>query len=131
MFSFKTFLDDVIQEEDLVESESSSLDTVVQNKINSALYGELDSSSILTVQSGIQKIRKTLHGFGYDMPVFYGLDPEGDEITFDLNRFDNLDDIIYLYVLYSITENGYYDFYAQVGDEETINNLVSEEVDEE
>jgi hypothetical protein len=66
-----------------------------------------------------------------DMPALYDLDPEGDEITFDLNQYDNPDVTIYLYVLYYIADEGYYDFYAQVGDEETIDSLASEEMAEE
>jgi hypothetical protein len=65
------------------------------------------------------------------MPVMYDFDQEGDEITFDLKQYDNENLIIYLYVIYYITDEGYYDFYAQVGDEDTINSLVSEDENED
>lgn len=136
MIHFKEFLNiDPGQAEEAHEpsqrASSSVLNPHIQSEINSLLYRELNEFPVSNAQAGIQKIRKTLHRFGLDMPALYDLDPEGDEITFDLNQYDNPDVVIYLYVLYAITDDGYYDFYAQVGDEETIDNLVSEEDDEE
>ena len=136
MLHFKEFLNiDFGQAEEAHEpsqrASSSVLNPHIQSEINSLLYRELNEFPVSNAQSGIQKIRKTLHRFGLDMPALYDLDPEGDEITFDLNQYDNPDVMIYLYVLYAIADDGYYEFYAQVGDEETIDNLVSEEDDEE
>lgn len=136
MLHFKEFLNiDPGQAEEAHEpsqrASSSVLNPHIQSEINSLLYRELNEFPVSNAQSGIQKIRKTLHRFGLDMPALYDLDPEGDEITFDLNQYDNPDVMIYLYVLYAIADDGYYEFYAQVGDEETIDNLVSEEDDEE
>jgi len=136
MIHFKEFLNiDPGQAEEAHEpsqrASSSVLNPHIQSEINSLLYRELNEFPVPNAQAGIQKIRKTLHRFGLDMPALYDLDPEGDEITFDLNQYDNPDVMIYLYVLYAITDAGYYDFYAQVGDEETIDNLVSEEDNEE
>ena len=106
---------------------SSVLNPAIQAEINSMLDKELMDGFIQNPQAGIQKIRKVIHRFGMDMPALYDLDPEGDEITFDLNQYDNPDVTIYLYVLYYIA----YDFYAQVGDEESIDKLASEEMAEE
>ena len=136
MIHFKEFLNiEAGQAEEAHEpsqrASSSVLNPHTQSEINSLLYRELNEFPVANVQAGIQKIRKTLHRFGLDMPALYDLDPEGDEITFDLNQYDNPDVVIYLYVLYAIADDGYYEFYAQVGDEETIDNLVSEEDDEE
>ena len=110
---------------------SSVLKPAIQAEINSMLDKELMDGFIQNSQAGIQKIRKVIHRFGMDMPALYDLDPEGDEITFDLNQYDNPDVTIYLYVLYYIADEGYYDFYAQVGDEESIDKLASEEMAEE
>jgi len=111
---------------------SSSIDNpMVVGEINSLLNRELSDGLIMDVHAGIQKIRKCLYRFGLDMPVMYDFDQEGDEITFDLKQYDNENLIIYLYVIYYITDEGYYDFYAQVGDEDTINSLVSEDENED
>jgi len=136
MLHFKEFLNiDPGQAEEAHEptqrASSSVLNPAIQAEINSMLDRELMEYPIQNAQAGIQKIRKVIHRFGMDMPALYDLDPEGDEITFDLNQYDNPDVTIYLYVLYYITDEGYYDFYAQVGDEETIDKLASEEMAEE
>jgi hypothetical protein len=39
--------------------------------------------------------------------------------------------MVYLYLLYYLSDAGNYEFYAQVGDEETINALVTEEPEED
>jgi hypothetical protein len=136
MLHFKEFLNiDPGQAEEAHEptqrASSSVLNPAIQVEINSMLDRELAEYPIQNAQAGIQKIRKVIHRFGMDMPALYDLDPEGDEITFDLNQYDNPDVTIYLYVLYYIADEGYYDFYAQVGDEETIDKLASEEMAEE
>ena len=136
MLHFKEFLNiEPGQAEEAHEptqrASSSVLNPAIQVEINSMLDKELVEYPIQNAQAGIQKIRKVIHRFGMDMPALYDLDPEGDEITFDLNQYDNPDVTIYLYVLYYITDEGYYDFYAQVGDEETIDKLASEEMAEE
>ena len=77
---------------------SSILNPAIQAEINSMLDKELMDGFIQNPQAGIQKIRKVIHRFGMDMPALYDLDPEGDEITFDLNQYDNPDVTIYLYV---------------------------------
>jgi hypothetical protein len=136
MLHFKEFLNiEPSQAEEAHEptqrASSSVINPVIQVEINSMLDRELLDGYIQNPQAGIQKIRKVIHRFGMDMPALYDLDPEGDEITFDLNQYDNPDVTIYLYVLYYIADEGYYDFYAQVGDEETIDKLASEEMAEE
>lgn len=103
---------------------------IVIAEINYRLVNELNEL-ILAPQSGFQKIRKVLHRFGFDLPALYEMDPEGDEITFDIYRFSDDTQQLFLYVLYYLTDDGHYDFYAQVGDQETINALVSDEDEED
>jgi hypothetical protein len=111
---------------------SSSIDNpIVIGEINSLLSRELSDGLVVDVLAGIQKIQKCLFRFGLTMPVMYDFDRDGDEITFDLRQYDNEDHIIFLYLLYYITDEGYYDFYAQVGDEDTINSLTSGDEEED
>lgn len=101
---------------------------------------------ILTAEDGIARIRKSLHRFGFDMPALYEADTEGDEVIFELHQFGipvgptptNADvglpeSNTYLYVLYYLTDDGYYDFFARVTDEAGLNELLntSGEEDEE
>jgi hypothetical protein len=113
------------------ESSSSVQNPIVVSEINSHLYRELNVDGFRVAQDGIQKVRKVLNSYGLDIPALYELDVEGDEITFDIQQFDNPDNTIYLYLLYYQSDVGNYDFYAQVGDHETINELVTEEPEED
>ena len=110
---------------------STSIDNpLIESEVNTLLLKELNDGVIHTPQAGIQKIRKVLHRFGLDMPALYDLDTDGDEFTFDVIQYDNPVNLTFLYVLYFLDDSGIYEFYAQIGDEETINSLVSE-VEEE
>jgi hypothetical protein len=113
------------------ESSSSVQNPIVVSEINSQLFRELNVDGFRVAQDGIQKVRKVLNSFGLDIPALYELDVEGDEITFDIHQFDNPDNMVYLYLLYYLSDAGNYEFYAQVGDEETINALVTEEPEED
>lgn len=99
---------------------------------------------VLTAEDGISRIRKSLHRFGFDLPALYEADPEGDEVVFDLQQFGvptgptptdtnvqppNID--TYLYVIYYLTDDGYYDFLARVTDEEGLNELLSSDEEDE
>ena len=71
------------------------------------------------------------------MPPAYEFDPEGDEIVFYLKEFGRTNNHnalnAYLYVLYYLTDDNRYDFYAEVTDEEKINEYIEdgEEIPEE
>jgi hypothetical protein len=99
-------------------------------EINAQLIRELNDC-ILSPESGIQKLRKVLHRHGFDMPALYEIDREGDEVVFDLNQFGmEIDPSCYLYVLYYLTDDGYYDFYAEVTDYDRVQQLVSTDGEE-
>lgn len=106
----------------------ASLEVELEEEINRQLSHEL-SDVILSPQIGFYKIRKVLHGFNLDLPTSYVVLPEGDEIILDL--YGNTDSL--LYVLYYQTDDGNYDFYACVDDEEGIEDIISkdEELEEE
>jgi hypothetical protein len=100
---------------------------------------------VLTAHDGISRIRKSLHRFGFDLPALYEVETEGDEVVFDLHQFgvptgptptntdvDQTETNTYLYVIYYLNDEGYYDFLARVTDEEGLNELLAsgEEEDE-
>jgi hypothetical protein len=108
----------------ITESEESmpampGMDSDIRQKLNLLLLVELDKP-VLTIEAGISKIRKILYLEGIAFESLSGLDPEGDEIATQINDTD------YLYVLYFPTDDGYYDFYAEVTDEQGIIDAMSE-----
>ncbi|MFZ9354166.1 MAG: hypothetical protein ACO25L_05040 [Candidatus Nanopelagicales bacterium] len=116
--SFKQYLNQMKAEPtvEIVEMDDDS--SVVE--VNQLLETELDKPFV-SPQSGILAIRKVLQYFSTSMPALYDIDPEGDEVTYDL------DNGLSIYLIYSQTDEGYYEFYAEVGDEERMNELMSEE----
>jgi len=108
------------------------VDSVVIDKINSGFEEEL-TEKVLTPETGFQRIRKILFRFRMDIPAIYDLDSEGDELVLDVTPLtepiDDFNDYA-LYVIYAPTEDGYYEFYAELTDNDGIEDLLSQEGDE-
>jgi hypothetical protein len=102
---------------------SASLDSGVIASINSSLDVELDDI-LMTPESGVQRLRKVLMRYGIEMPALYGLDPEGDEMALPIN------DDVYVYIIYSPTDDGRYDFYAELTDEVGLEEILEDEEDD-
>jgi hypothetical protein len=86
--------------------------------INDQLFDALDMP-ILTPQSGMQKVRNVLLPYDLDIGMDFNLDPEGGEIAY---KFDDT----YLYAIYAPDENGYYEFHAEITDEDGVNELLND-----
>jgi hypothetical protein len=128
------------------EMNSSSISNPrVISEINTRLLFEL-SDVFLSPEAGVQKIRKVLHRFGLDMPALYQANPEGDEFVLDMKQFgfshgpdvhtgsyeQKNDSNVYLYVIYYLTDEGRYEFFAEAMYEDELNDFISgEEEDEE
>jgi hypothetical protein len=120
---FKQYLNEMdmpeMESEDEVENTSVDL-----SQVNFRLADEL-SDTFLSPESGILTIRKVLDKFDLDLPALYGVNAEGEEMVIDLDATN-------IYILYSPTDDGRYEFYAEIGDEERMEELMSdEEFDEE
>jgi hypothetical protein len=100
------------------------IDSETKQKLNLLLLIELEKP-VLTIEAGMSKIRKILYLEGIAFESFSDLEEEGDEIATQLNDAD------YLYILYFPTDDGYYDFYAEVTDENGIIEAMSETEGEE
>jgi hypothetical protein len=120
---FKKYLDEMsLVENDQEEMKSEQSEDLSQ--INFRLADELDETYI-SPESGILAIRKVLEKFDLELPALYDASPEGEEIVVDLDKTN-------IYILYSPTDDGRYEFYAEIGDEERMEELMSdEELDEE
>jgi hypothetical protein len=120
---FKEFLTELAMPMDSIVH-----DVAIEEAVNAQLDKELNDI-ILSPQIGFLKIRKVLRMFNLDIPTSYAIEQEGDEVVLDLlGDTDSL-----LYVLYYQTDDGNYDFYACVDDEEGIEDIISkdEELEEE
>ena len=104
-------------------------DPQVRDKINERLNHEL-TDLILSPESGVQKIRKVLMSFGLDMPALYDAEPEGDELVLDVESSVG-DEQFYLYLIYYLADDGRYDFYAELTDDEGLNEIMSDEEEDE
>jgi hypothetical protein len=98
----------------------------IRMETNFRLMNELDQF-FLSPEGGIQAIRKVLHRFGFDMPALYDADPEGDEIVFELDQYGMGEYRTNIYILYYLTDEGHYEFYAEIGDDERMEELLSDE----
>jgi len=114
---FKQFLTELAMPVDSVVH-----DVAMEEAVNAQLDKELQDI-ILSPQIGFLKIRKVLRMFNLDIPTSYAVEQEGDEVVLDLlGDTDSL-----LYVLYYQTDDGNYDFYACVDDEEGIEEIISKD----
>lgn len=111
-----------INENDIPEVEEFDHGTDL-SQVNFRLADELDKT-FLSPESGVMAIRKVLEKFDLELPALYGANPEGEEVVVDL-------DATRLYILYSLTDDNEYEFYAEIGDDDRMNELMSDEGENE
>jgi len=99
-------------------------------EINFRLMNEL-YDVFLSPESGIQAIRKVLHRYGFDLPALYDANFEGDEFAIEIDQYGLEKNTTNLYVLYYLTDEGGYEFYAEVGDNNRMEELLSDDGVEE
>ena len=73
----------------------------------------------------METIYKSLGQFGVHIPSTYVPDQEADELAIDLKQYDQ-ETPYKLYLIYDL-ENGYYNFHAEVADEDRIADLLLDE----
>lgn len=97
-----------------------SIDSDLLEGVNDALVAGL-SGTFFSPENGIQIIRRVLAEYNLEMPALYGADPEGDETVIEILPE------LFLYLIYSIEDNGQYEFYAELTDDEGLDDLLSDE----
>jgi hypothetical protein len=100
----------------------------VRMEMNYRLVNEL-YDLFLSPEGGIQAIRKVLHRFGFDLPALYDADPEGDEFSIEINQYGQESLTTNIYILYYLTDEGGYEFYAEVGNDARMEELLSDDGD--
>jgi len=104
--------------------EVSEIDDSETSELNRLLQTELDRP-FNSPENGILAVHKVLQYFNLDIQTPYETVAEGDEAIFELK-----DDLL-IYLIYAPTDEGYYEFYAETGDEERMDELLSEDEEEE
>lgn len=116
----------------------------VRNEINSKLSKILDdhnrslpNNCILSPEAGFERISKILNSHGISLPAILNLDGEEGEEVFEINQFGTpygplpsgqsgeVRSNFYLYVYYFLNESGYYEFFAQIVDEEELQDYMN------
>ena len=117
-------------------SEMESMDTEpivmtvgsdARDSINQVLETEL-LNNFATAEDGFAKIRNIFNQYGVKVPMMKSLDSEGDEIALDV---DAQEGPLVLYVIYSLTDEGDYEFYAELTDEDGLEEIVSDDEEED
>jgi hypothetical protein len=130
--NFKQYLAELNSEMGQMIKVTDSVDITdpeIRDKINQRLNHEL-TDLILSPESGIQRIRKVLMSYGLDMPALYDAESEGDELVLDVESTSG-DEQFYLYLIYYLADDGRYDFYAELTDDEGLNDIMSDEEEDE
>lgn len=105
---------------------TQEVDSKTFEEVNNHLDQEL-SEFILTPEQGVQKIRKVLLRYALHMPVLFDLDSTGNEYVIEIeNAIDT-----YVYIIYYLTDDGNYDFYAEMIRENDIDEILSDDEDDE
>ena len=102
----------------------------MRDEINHALYAHLHDV-ILSPESGVQKIRRVLAHFRMSVPALYDLNSDGDEMVIDVDNANGEITDDRLYVIYYLTDDNVYDFYAELTDEQGIEDIMSDDEDED
>jgi hypothetical protein len=137
-----------------IESHTSNSSGIVNSKIRAEINRKLavildkdnrsvPGNNILSPEIGFERIRKILHSYAIDLPAILDLDQEEGEEVFQVNQFGTpygplpsgqygeVRQPYYLYVYYFLNDDGYYDFFAQVVNENDLEDYVNITGDEE
>ena len=127
---FKQYIEEMAVYDGQVSVTENTTDQAVCGEVNSRLADVL-SGSFFSPEIGFQTIRKVLHRYGFEMPALYDADSEGEEIVLDVDPLDETGSSTNIYIIYYLTDEDSYEFYAEVGDEEKMNELLSDEEEPE
>jgi len=106
-------------------SDSSIHNPEVKASINQHLNSSIAGEPIMNPHEGMQRVRKVLHMYGFDLPALYFADHDGDELDFELYQYgrESEEPDAFLYLIYVSNKMGSYDFYAEVVDSEELNAI--------
>ncbi len=108
-------------------SEMESMDNDAMDSINQVLADGLENN-FQNPEDGFEIIKTILGGYGIVVDLMEGLNPEGDEIALDVNTQDGP---LILYVIYSLTDDDDYEFYAELTDDDGLEEIISDDEEED
>lgn len=85
--------------------------------------GIIVDENVADPREGFEKVIQALFAYGLSLPIAFELYEEGDELVVEMT--DNL----YLYIIYA-EENGLYDFYAELVDEDGLEEILQDDEEE-
>jgi len=106
-------------------SEMESMDA--RDSINQDLADALDSNPE-SPEDGFEIIKAIFGNYGVNEIPLDELNFEGDEIAVDI---ETVNGPLVLYVIYSLTDDNNYEFYAELTDDEGLEELISDEEEED
>lgn len=106
-------------------SEMESMDA--RDSINQDLADALEGN-FENPEDGFEVIKAIFGNYGVGEIPLDELNPEGDEIAVDV---ETVSGPLVLYVIYSLTDDGVYEFYAELTDDEGLEELISDEEEED
>lgn len=98
-----------------------------RDSINQDLADALENN-FQNPEEGFEIIKAIFGNYGVGEVPLDQLNPEGDEIAIDV---DTQDGPLVLYVIYSLTDDGDYEFYAELTDDEGLEEIISDEEEED
>lgn len=136
------------------DAHSSGSSSISNNRIRSEINRKLDAildkdnksvpnNNILSPEIGFERIRKILSTHAIDLPAVLNLDGEEGEEVFQVNQFGTpygplpsgeygeMQSPYYLYVYYFLNDEGYYEFFAQIVDENELEDFLNTEDSDE
>lgn len=136
--------------ENMTSSASSIYNPKLLNICNRQLAADLSknnrslpNNSILSPEIGFERIGKILSTYAINLPAILDLGQESAEEVFEVEQFGvpygplpsgeygTNREPLYLYVYYFLNDDGFYEFFAQIVDEEELNDFLETEGDEE
>jgi hypothetical protein len=121
---FKQFLNELA---DPMVSQVIVSDEPMDNSVGDSVDGinerleEIQNTPFESISDGLSEITKVLFDYGINLNQIDEIEEEGDEF------FVDLDETNYLYVVYAQNDDGLYDFYAEVVDEDQLEEILEDE----
>ncbi len=98
-----------------------------RDSINQDLADGLENN-FQNPEEGFEVIKAIFGNYGVGEFPLEQLNPEGDEIAVDV---ETISGPLILYVIYSLTDDGDYEFYAELTDDEGLEEIISDEEEED
>lgn len=121
-------------------SSESNEEFSVKDKINYQLITELSNNLLTLPETIIQKLRQILYRNGFTLPEVSNFNTMGEELIIEIEQTEHrihgeIPHKFYVYLIYYLTDDKNYDVFAEIIDEnevqEILNSVDDEDVEED